>query len=148
MTFEIFREPLYRRYYSSYSSASFCYALLFGAVLVFLPLLLAYNADGFWFKEGTYYEQPKVDLRYQSILELYGRDSDTGKPFSLYYSTSSNLNPLHGESVRSAVVQSASFDDNHDGLNDRMELSLAMPLKPSERVSGMSALVRELFVCL
>ena len=141
MTFEIFREPLYRRYYSSYTSASFCYALAFGAVMLLLPLLLAYNSGGFWFKEGMYYEQPKVDYRYQSVVEMYGRDSDTGLPFSLYYSTTSNLNPLHGAAVRSPVIRSAAFDDNHDGLNDRLEFSLAMPLKPTEQVSGMSAML-------
>lgn len=140
MSFEIFREPMYRRYYATYTSASFCYALTFGFIAVFLPLILAYNSEGFWYREGTYFEQPMVSYRYQTVVELYGRDTADSKPFSLYYSTSSNLKAMHGSNVRSPLIESAEFDDNKDGINERIDISLKMPLKPTEQISGMSAI--------
>ena len=139
MSFEVFREPLYRRYYASYTSASFCYAIAFGFLLIFLPLILAYNSVGFWYKEGTYYEQPQVNFRHQAIVEVYGQHTTTGKPFALYYSTSSRLNQQHGDSLRMGVLQSAEQDDNRDGLNDRLEIAFSMPLTSTEMVTGMSA---------
>lgn len=143
MSFEVHREPMYRRYYSGYTSASFCYAVVYGATLLILPLVLAYNSVGFWYKEGVYYEQPMVNYRYQAVVELYGKSSASGSslPFSLFYSTTPALNILHGDSVRSPVLQSAEFDDNLDGITDRIELSVRMPLAPKETITGMSTIM-------
>lgn len=140
MAFELYREPLYRRYYATYTSAAFCYALAIGFLLVFLPLILAYNSEGFWYTQGTYFEQPMVNYRYQSVVELHGVDTSDSSAFSLYYSTSSNLKAAHGASVRAPLLQSATFDHNRDGRADRIDIQLAMPLKPTEQISGMSAL--------
>jgi len=141
MTFEVFREPLYRRYYSTYTSASFCYALVFGFAVIILPLILAYNSEGFWYKEGTYFEQPSISYRYQSVIELQGRDSNDNSAFSLYYSTSESLKSHHSGIIRSPILQSAEFDDDRNGVNDRIEFTMSMPLKPTETISSMNALI-------
>jgi len=143
MSFEVHREPMYRRYYSGYASASFCYAVVYGATLLILPLVLAYNSVGFWYKEGVYYEQPAVNYKYQAIVELFGKSSSSGssQPFSLYFSNSPALNILHSDSLRSPVLQSAEFDDNLDGITDRIEVSVQMPLQSTETISGMATML-------
>ena len=132
MSFEVYREPLYRRYYASYFSPSFLFAIMVGFLLIFLPLIIAYNSTGFWLKEDIYYEQPLINYKYQAIVEVYGTKVNTNTPLSLYYSTSSYLNQQHNANLRSAVIQSAELDDNMDGINDRIEFSMLMPLKAFE----------------
>lgn len=72
MAFEIHREPLYRRYYASYFSAAFLYALLFGFILIILPFIIAYNSSSFWLKENITYEQPNVSFKYDVVFEMSG----------------------------------------------------------------------------
>ena len=143
MSFEVHREPLYRRYYASYTSGAFCYAICFGFLLIFLPLMIAYNSSSFWIKEAVLYEQPAVSYRYQAIVEVFGKTSvisgSPETPFALYYSSSSVLNQQHSNSLRVSVLQTAELDDNRDGIIDRMEVTLSMPLAPSEQVTGFSA---------
>lgn len=139
MSFEVHREPLYRRYYASYASGAFCYAICFGFVLIFLPLMIAYNSSSFWIKENVLYEQPTVSYRYQAIVEVFGKMKSTGNPFALYYSSSSILNQQHSNNLRIPVLQTAEIDDNRDGIIDRMEVIMNMPLQPDELVTGMSA---------
>ena len=137
---------MYRRFYSTYGSGAFCYALFFGLTLVLLPLFLAYNSVGFWYKEGTYYEQPKVNYRYQTIVEMHGSNSNSAgtgvtAPFSLYFSSTPDLNKLHTSQLRSPVMKSAEFDDNHDGINDRIEITMTMPLQSTEEVTSFNGMV-------
>ena len=153
MSFEIHREPLYRRYYATYFSPSFLYGLVFGFLLIILPLIIAYNSTGFWYKEGTYFEQPHVNYRYQAIVEVYGtagfdrsassrlREDIHQKPLLLYYSSSSKLNQMHGKEFRPATIQSAEFDDDRDGINERLEFNMVMPLGADEQVTGVSAIL-------
>jgi hypothetical protein len=111
-----------------------------GFLLIFLPLIIAYNSTGFWLKEDIYYEQPLINYKYQAIVEVYGTKVNTNTPLSLYYSTSSYLNQQHNANLRSAVIQSAELDDNMDGINDRIEFSMLMPLKAYEQVTGLNIL--------
>lgn len=46
MSFEVHREPLYRRYYAPICSAACAYTILFGFILIILPLIIAYNSYG------------------------------------------------------------------------------------------------------
>ena len=143
MAFEVHREPLYRRYYASYTSGAFCYAICFGLILIFLPLIIAYNSSSFWIKEHVLYEQPTVSYRYQAIIEVFGQAVTTAypyrTPFTLYYSSSSILNQQHNRFLRIPILQTAEIDDNVDGIVDRIEVSLNMPLAPEEDVTGISA---------
>ncbi len=50
---------------------------------------------------------------------------------------------MHVNSLRTPVLQSAEFDDNRDGLTDRMELSVQMPLGGDEVVTGMTAMLMQ-----
>jgi hypothetical protein len=51
MSFEIHREPLYKKYRAPYYSAACLYAIVFGFLLIFVPFMIAYNSRDFWIKE-------------------------------------------------------------------------------------------------
>lgn len=138
MAFEVHREPLYRRYYAKTFTGACCYTICFGFLLIFLPLIIAYNSSTFWLKDNIVYEQPAVKYRYQAIFQLSGINGD-GLPISLFYSTSNTINSLFGNHLRIPVVKSAELDDNRDGKVDRIEVNMQMPLKELEQVTGISA---------
>ena len=86
------------------------------------------------------YEQPHVLYRYLALFQLHGSTA-TGDSVSLFYSTSPTVNDLFSEHVRMAVVKSAELDDNADGLVDRIEIGLTMPLSNTERITGFTSVV-------
>lgn len=141
MSFEVHREPLYRRYYAPAASLSCCYAIVFGIVLILLPLIIAYNTTIFWTEETIYYEQPDVQYRYQTILQLSGTKSGSNDPVNIFYSTSTAINSLYGQTLRIPLLSSATFDDNKDGKMDRLEINIQMPIASDELIHGFTALV-------
>jgi len=141
--FEIHKESLFKRYYTGPWSNSALVVFMGAFSLMVIPLFVAYSSwgipyaqSGFWFKEGTYLEQPILEYRHQGVVQLHGRSSSDS--FNLYYSTSNALNQQQGSTLRSGIIQSATFDDNHDGITDRLELKVTMPLLADEEVHGMS----------
>lgn len=60
---------------------------------------------------------------------------------NLYYSTSSTINQLNYANLRMPLFQSAEFDDNRDGLTDRLELSMQMPLATNESIYSFNSIV-------
>ena len=138
MTFEVHREPLFRRYYASYTSGACVYALLYSFVLIFLPLIIAYNTYDFWLQDKVVFEQPRVNYRYEAFVEVFGQTA-TGGPLNLFYSTSPTVNQLYGPNLRAPILQSGALDVNNDGLMDRLEVGLQMPLGVGESVYGFSA---------
>ncbi len=143
--FEVHKEPLYKRYYAGRMSSTLVFSVLVGFWFLVLPLFIAYctwgtprNNSGYWSKERIRYQQPDVSYRYQAIVELNGRSNDGNAPLSLYYSTSPTLN-LKNSNTRSAILQSGSFDDDFDGVTDRFEFSIQMPLRDKEEILGLNA---------
>lgn len=139
MSFEVHREPLYRRYYATSFSGACCYSIAFGFILIVLPLIIAYNTSAFWLKDDVIYEQPSVSYRYYTIVELHGLRN--GAPMNLYYSTSPTTNKLNTEILRIPLFQSAELDDNRDGFTDRLELGIQMPLTPAECIYSLNSVV-------
>ena len=144
--FEVHKEPLFKRYYASVVSNASLVNFICGFVLIVLPIFIGYNSwglpysnAGFWYKESIYFEQPIMDYRHQGVVEVHGQTA-SGSPFNLYYSTSSVLNQHKGSMLRPAVIQSASHDDNNDGVMDRLELNVKMPLLANEEVHGFDAI--------
>lgn len=143
MSFEVHREPLYRRYYAPACSCACLYALVFGFLLILLPLIIAYNTSTFWIKQDVTYEQPQVTYRYLSILTLEGSQysaDGTQFPLNLYYSTKNALNNLNNNYLRVPIFKSAELDDNRDGVTDRLEIGIQMPLQVSETINSFSLL--------
>lgn len=97
----------------------------------------------FWTRELTVYEQPRVLYKYFAIVQMYGQDSnsDGDVPLYLYYSTSQAVNSLYSRNLRIPIVHTIVQDDNRDGLPDRFEFSVAMPLSPQESVKRVVILL-------
>lgn len=64
-----------------------------------------------------------------------------GSLLSLFYSTSPAINQINSDYLRIPVFQSSELDDNRDGITDRIEINLQMPLSPFENIYGFSALI-------
>jgi hypothetical protein len=60
---------------------------------------------------------------------------------NLFYSTSAYVNGLFSENLRGAIVRSAELDDNNDGIVERIEIGLAVPLTITESITKFSMLV-------
>ena len=86
-----------------------------------------YDYAAFWLKEAVVYEQPRVVYRYLAMFQLHGSTA-SGDDVSLFYSTSSAVNDLFSGNLRTPIVKSAELDDNADGMVDRIEIGLTMPL--------------------
>ena len=64
----------------------------------------------------------------------------SGTPLNIFYSTSSTVNQLYGANVRVPVLQSAELDDNRDGVIDRLEINVKMPIGINETITRFDAL--------
>lgn len=136
MSFEVHREPLSKKYYTAFCSTTCAYFILYSFVLIILPLIIAYNSHDFWIKENYTLTQPQVTYTYLTNIQWYGTNLQTNQPMSLYYSTNAYLNQLYSEKVRFPILKSAMLDDNRDGIMERLELSVALPLQSHEYITG------------
>ena len=133
---EVHRQPLYRRHFANMCSETGAFCVIQGFVLIFLPLIIAFSTAQFWTTDVLTYSQPRVQYAYTMMTEFYGTDS-TGLPLLLTSSTSSFLSAASSRSLRQAVFQSAHYDDNKDGTADRFEVSVQLPLRSGESVTGL-----------
>lgn len=139
MAFQVYKEPLYRRYYADWCSLACVYTLFFLFLLIFLPLIISYNTASFWLKESTYYEQPQVDYTYNVMLQFNTQQS--GADSILFWSTSRDINQIYHNYLRIPTIQSAEFDHNRDGINDRIEVNVYLPLQADEKVKSFDMLI-------
>ena len=65
----------------------------------------------------------------------------SGTPLNIFYSTSRTINQLYGTNLRLPVLQSAELDDNKDGVIDRLEINVKMPLGINETITRFDALL-------
>ena len=70
---------------------------------------------------------------------LYIRES-SGTPLNIFYSTSPTVNLLHENNLRIPVLKSAQLDDNRDGVSDRFEFGIKMPIGINETITRFDAL--------
>jgi len=118
------------------------YAVVFTFLLIFLPLIIAYNSASFYLRDEIYFEQPQVKYRYQAIVQMFGKNEPSGAPLNIFYSTSAAINNLNSN-IRIPLFQSAELDDNRDGITDRIEVNIQMPLGFNESITRMDALFYE-----
>jgi transmembrane protein 231 len=141
MPFEVHREALSKRHYAPFMSSTCFYMAFFFVILIFLPLIIAYNSYDFWWKQAYILEQPAASYRYVTVLQWSGYNSDTMQPISFYYSTSPFLNSLFSSNLRTPVFRSAELDENSDGRTDRLEISAQLPVSSNEKITGLSSLI-------
>ncbi|XP_065212516.1 transmembrane protein 231-like [Planococcus citri] len=121
-------------YYVAYTkSISFKYkAALRSNVTVFLvlnsifcfvlPFIFAYSSNGFWIKENSYREQPIVKFKYQYLIILEAKTANSH--FSLICSTYQYLKSKTAYSNNCSLMKVIEIDENEDGKNDRMKMTL------------------------
>jgi transmembrane protein 231 len=139
MGVEVFREPLYRRYYAPINSYAFLHTVFMIFLVIFLPLIIAYNSTNFWIKEKEVYEQPEISYRYEAIFVFSGRNTDG--PLQYYWSSISILNELNAVYLNPAILTSAVLDDNLDGAMDRLEVNVLMGVPAGAAISSLSAML-------
>jgi len=121
-------------------SGACCYTILYCFVLIFLPLIIVYNSHDFWWKQGYYLEQPALSYKYLANFQWYGLNNQTGQVFTLMYSTNPTINQLYS-TFRIPTIRSAELDDNRDGIIERLEMSINLPLQDYELIYGFTAMV-------
>lgn len=84
-----------------------------------------------WIQERAFREQPDVHFRHELMYQAQGASY-------LTWSTGANYNRLNQGHVRIPVVKSREVDENGDGLRDRLELELSLPLMDNESVTRFS----------
>jgi hypothetical protein len=60
---------------------------------------------------------------------------------NLFWSTSPPINQLFSSSLRSSTIKSLEIDENSDGLIDRLEMNLLIPLLSGEKITSFDALI-------
>jgi hypothetical protein len=66
-----------------------------------------------------------------------------GKYFQVQYSTNQQINSLYPSNTRIPILRSSELDDNRDGIMDRLELSVLLPLLPGESILSFSSILYE-----
>jgi transmembrane protein 231 len=141
MGFQVWTVPLQRRFIASTVSCGCCLVLVFWAVVLLVPFFLAYTSQSFWLKESDYLEFPRAQFKYQALLVATGTDVNN-EPTTLTFSTSPEIRrgPLYN-TVRPASLRTYSEDSNLDRAPEAVHLNFELPLKPGEKIYGLSALL-------
>lgn len=146
MAFPLHSRPLYIRYHANrISCASFC-TFLYLVCLIVLPYILTFALGGMWTKEVLVREQPKVNFRYEVLMEATAVTdvAVASKPIvPLAWSTSQELNDALRDTLRPCSLRTWEEDDELDGFPDRLQLALSMPVDADngERVLAASVVV-------
>jgi len=133
---KVYEKPIVTIFKSTIFSKASVYRLFVLAVLVVMPLIIAYLSQGFWIVTNSYMEQPDVNFKKEVLLI-----ANTMAGNYLAWSTFSNYNLLLGDNFRSSSVSSYQVDANGDGLNDQLNITLQLPLDNSEEIVGFQLLL-------
>lgn len=127
-----------RRYRAGLCSLTAVGLLLLAALTYLPPLLVAYRSHGFWLKRSSYAEQPRVRFRHEVLLVALLRDEGGA---SLAWSSFPACNRLLGARLRLPLLSAQEEDTNQDGLMDRLNFRLELPLQSVEHVVGIQLLL-------
>lgn len=136
---EVFSSPLQKRYYAPYISFAWLFRIIYYVALLLIPLLLAHSSRGFWKKFEFNYEQPLVLFKHKLIYQLEG--STAGD--ILAWSTIPEYNDVIGKArTRSPSPLTVNeIDQNSDGKNDYIDISLTVPLRNGESVNRFTSIL-------
>ncbi|XP_012946498.1 transmembrane protein 231 [Aplysia californica] len=135
--FEIFSHPELRRYKASVFSKATLMMLVILILTFIPPLLVVYRSYGFWLREATYREQPTVAFKKEFILILDLQSPDS----TVAYSTFQQYNQLIQSQLRIPVTKVREEDVNGDGIFDRLNLDIQVPMTGADRVVGAKLLL-------
>ena len=132
--YEIFSHSDRFHYRASLFSLATCLVILC-AVFTFLPpFLLTYFAGGFWVKESTYSEQPRLNFssKYLIILDK----TDTTTPFfSSSYAAINSFFPISFIPSSSVVTP---MDNNNDGITDQFSITIELPSTSTIQINNIN----------
>ncbi|KAK3732038.1 hypothetical protein RRG08_026425 [Elysia crispata] len=137
--FEVFSHPELRRYKTSVVSKASILMLAILALTFIPPLLVVYRSYGFWLREASYREQPKVAFKKEFIMVLDLQNSAGGD--SIVYSTFQQYNNLLQSKLRIPIIKAREDDLNHDGKYDRLDLNIEVPMLATDQVVGVKLLL-------
>ncbi|KAK4318469.1 hypothetical protein Pmani_010527 [Petrolisthes manimaculis] len=131
----VHQSPQVISYKTTYCSKATLFNILTLIVTVITPLLVVYRSQGLWVKETEWREQADIRFKHQV---LFIADTSLGP---LVWSTNSAFNTLMAAHLRPPLVKSHEADGNHDGVKERLEFTLELPLKSTELVYGATLLL-------
>jgi len=141
---ELYREALCVKYRAPRISCAYLWYWACAISIFLLPFFLAYGGTpDFWLKQDTYLEQPRVEYQKKLAVILEGFKSDASgnkSPIRLFYSTVGTANTLLHDALRVPVLRSIGVDENYDGLMDRLDIDLSMPIEPRESIHSVQLL--------
>ena len=139
MGVEVFRVPLYRRYFADRLTCGYCLTLLFWFTVIVLPFFMAYTSESFWVKRNTYIEMPKVSFKYQVLVHA-GIMSTTGAIQKVAYTLKPESAAVLGSTLRVPKLRYWDEDANNDGFPELLQLEMELPVKSTETVLSIDAL--------
>ena len=75
------------------------------------------------------------------VFASFDNRESSSTPLSIFFSTSSSINDLYSNYLRPIIIRSVEVDDNRDGVMDRLEVGIQVPLGINETVSRMDLLL-------
>ena len=136
MRYMVWSSPVSRVYTASLVSRATIFHIVMTALTLIPPLLMAYRSQGFWMRTATYREQPDIHFRHELVLV-----ADTASGSQIGWSTFTTVNTFLVDKVRIPAITSREEDSNRDGLLDRLDIQVKMPVKPGEEVVRVSLLL-------
>jgi transmembrane protein 231 len=131
--YEIFSHSDRFHYRAKLFSLATCFLIFCTAITFLPPFLFAYFAGGFWMKEGSYSEQPRVNYSSKYILIIGNTDTSTGTN-TFFSSSYGSLNENFKNVIIPGTNTFAAIDTNQDGVYDQYSISIDL-LFPSTSAS-------------
>lgn len=134
--------PLCVTYHANRASCASCCALTFFVAAILLPYAAAVAFGGMWTRESLVREQPLVNFRHEVLVEAVTKTA-ASEAQPLAWSTSSEVNAALGATLRPCELRAWSQDDERDGLPDKLEFLLRVPLDlaAGERLLSISVML-------
>lgn len=132
--YEIFSHSDRFHYRTSLFSLATCFVILCAALTFLPPFLLTYFAGGFWVKESTYSEQPRLNFSSKYLVILDNTDSTSPFFTSSYAAINSYFSTAFIPS--SSVV--TPVDSNNDGITDQFSITIQLPSTSTAQINNIN----------
>lgn len=121
--YEIYSHSDRFHYRANLFSLATCFLILCTALTFLPPFLITYFAGGFWTKEGSYSEQPRVNYSKYILITEYN-DKTTTNPF--FSSSFALLNAAFREVLIPGTNTFSAIASNNDGVTDSFSISFQL----------------------
>jgi len=136
----VFLTPYKKTYSSDFCSLSTLIGFIFLLLAIFIPFFAAFSSEDFWLRIKEYLEQPKVE--YSNDYMIYITKAGENKiAKTFFYSSNNDLNnnykklcdiqpnkdnicPSKEQLEEQIKVTNIPFDNDNDGINDKITVTL------------------------